>query len=88
LANPGTITLRPSGKYGDSAVIAGMIGTVHRDLAAEELMRVFLKATFVKVKSYSVGPAARKLLGTGVRFTASIHSPTEFDLNNDSNASV
>ncbi|HEV8037507.1 MAG TPA: hypothetical protein VGP62_01500 [Bryobacteraceae bacterium] len=90
-ANGGTITLRPGGKYGDSAVIAGLAGTVHHDPVAEELIRAFLKAfraTFVKMESYSVGPAARKLLGTGVRFTASIHSPTEFDLSNDSKASV
>lgn len=61
----GTIALRPD------------------DVEAKELMKACYRAftaAFVTVKSYSIGRAAQKLLGTGVRFTTDIRSPTEFDL--------
>ncbi|HLK19701.1 MAG TPA: hypothetical protein VKT81_12135 [Bryobacteraceae bacterium] len=83
MANPGTVILRPGGRYLDLAFIAGMVGTVHRDLIADELLRAFLKAfraTFTKVRSYLVGPAAKKHLGTNVRFTANIHWAADLDL--------
>jgi hypothetical protein len=81
--NPESIALKPGGRYGDSAIIAGMVGTVHHDKVAGELMAAFLKAfkaRFTRVKSYMVGPEALKLLNLGFRLTKSISSPREFDL--------
>jgi hypothetical protein len=81
--NPESITIKPGGRYADSAVIAGIVGTVHHDKRAEELLAAFIKAfkiRFVKAKSYIVGPEALKLLESGFRLAQSIKSPTEFDL--------
>lgn len=83
LANPGTVVIRPGGMYRDSAVIAGMVGTVHHDEKAATLMKAFsssLKGDFTRVKSYIVGPEARKLHDLGVRLTTSLAAPQEFDL--------
>jgi hypothetical protein len=81
--NPESITIKPGGRYGDSAIIAGMVGTVHHDDRAEELFAAFIKAfrmRFIKAKSYIVGPEALKLLKSGFRLTQSMKAPTEFDL--------
>jgi hypothetical protein len=81
--NPKSITMKPAGRYGDSAIIAGMVGTVHHDDSAEELLAAFFKAFkihFIKANSYIVGPKALKLLESGFRLTQSIKSPTNFDL--------
>jgi hypothetical protein len=83
LGNPGTIVVKPAGIYDDSAVISGMVGTVHNDNDSKRLMAVFvkaLKASFTPVKSYLVGPEAKRLLDAGVRLTKSVASPSEFDL--------
>jgi hypothetical protein len=81
--NPESITIRPAGKYRDSAIIAGMVGTVHHDDRAEELLAAFFEAFkihFINAKSYIVGPEALKSLESGFRLTQSINSPTNFDL--------
>ncbi len=83
MVNPGTVVIRPGGKYLDSALIAGMVGTVHHDKQAETLIRAFsasLKRDFTTVKSYVVGSEARKMLASGVRLTKSLHASREFDL--------
>ncbi len=82
-ANPGTVVIRPGGKYGDSALIAGMVGTVHHDAQAEMLLKAFstpLRRDFTRVKSYIVGPEAKKLHDRGLRLTKSLHAPPELDL--------
>jgi hypothetical protein len=82
-ANPGTIMIRPGGMYNDSALIGGMVGTVHHDENAAKLMKAFssaLKKDFKKIKSYLVGAEAQKLQGSGVRLTHSVGAPAEFDL--------
>jgi hypothetical protein len=83
LVNPGTVVIRPGGKYRDVAVIAGMVSTVHRDGTADKLMKAFsasLKTDFVRVKSYAVGPEAKKLHDLGLRLTKSVQMRQEFDL--------
>jgi hypothetical protein len=83
LINPGTVVVRPGGKYRDVAVIAGMVSTVHHDGTAERLMKAFstsLKREFARVKSYTVGPEARSLYDLGLRLTRSVQTPQEFDL--------
>jgi hypothetical protein len=82
-ANPGTVTIRPGGMYNNSALIAGMVGTVHNDEEAAKLMKAFssaLKRDFTKVKSYLVGQEAQKLQRSGTRLTYSASAPAEFDL--------
>src|ERR1022692_2747516 len=82
LANPGTEVIRPGGKFREVAVIAGMVGTVHKDEKAETLMKAFfasLKAEFTSVKSYVVGPEARRLHDLGMRLTKSLDASQEFD---------
>jgi len=82
-ANPGTVVIRPGGRYGDSAVIAGMVGSVHHDEQSEMLIKTFsasLKRNFTRVKSYIVGPEAKKLHERGLRLTKSLHAPHELDL--------
>lgn len=81
--NPGSIVIRPGGRYGDVAVIAGMVGSVHDDDETENLLSDFSEALekhFTRVKSYLVGPGARKLLSSGTRLTKDVNSPKEFDL--------
>ena len=39
-----------------------------------------LEKHFTRVKSYLVGPGARKLLSSGTRLTKDVNSPKEFDL--------
>lgn len=82
-ANPGTVTIRPGGMYNNSALIAGMVGTIHDDEKAAQLMKAFssaLKRDFTKMKAYLVGPEAKKLHGLGMRLTHSAYAPAEFDL--------
>jgi hypothetical protein len=82
-ANPGTVTIRPGGIYENSTLIAGMVGTIHKDEKAATLMNAFsgaLKRGFTKTKSYLVGPEAKKLLALGMRLTHSVSAPAEFDL--------
>ena len=81
--NPGSIAISPGGRFGDSVLIAGMVGTVHHDKISEELMKAFaseIKKRFVKIKSYWVGPEAMELLHLGVRLTHSAGAPRTFDL--------
>jgi hypothetical protein len=83
LENPGSVVIRPGGILGESALIAGMVGTVHHDKKAESLFRAFsdtLKQDFIKVKSYFVGPEAKKLHDRGKRLTKSLNAPKERDL--------
>jgi len=83
LANPGSVVIRPGGKYDDATLISGMVGTVHHDKTAQMLIQAFsdmLERDFTKVKSYYVGPEAKKLHSTGMRLTKSLNGPKEFDL--------
>lgn len=82
-ANPGTVAISPGGRFGDSVLISGMVGTIHHDMISEDLLRAFareFKRRFVKIKSYWVGPEARELLRLGVRLTHSAQAPSTFDL--------
>jgi hypothetical protein len=82
-ANPGTVVIEPGGVYKDSTLIVGTVGTVHEDEKAAKLMKAFssaLKQDFTKMKSYLVGPEAKKLYGSGIRLTHSAFAPAEFDL--------
>ncbi|MGH9783424.1 MAG: hypothetical protein ACRD88_04495 [Terriglobia bacterium] len=81
--NPGTISISPGGRFGDSVLIAGMVGTVHHDMISEDLLKAFaseFKKRFVRIKSYLVGPEARELLHLGVRLTHCAEAPRTFDL--------
>lgn len=81
--NPGTVAIRPAGLYNDSVLIAGMVGTVHHDENAIKLIRLFstaLKRDFKKIKSYLVGPEAKKLHDSGLRLTHNVRAPASLNL--------
>jgi hypothetical protein len=84
--NPGSIVLRPGGKYLGSVVITGMLGTVKDDRQARKLLDAFineLRLEFSAIKEYSVGPAALKLLKAGGRLTNAVTASTEYDLSTE-----
>jgi hypothetical protein len=81
--NPATVVMRPGGRFGDVAVIAGQIGTAADDVSALELFKLFereIKRRFSRVKSHYVGPSAKALMESGARLTMSVRSPAEYDL--------
>jgi hypothetical protein len=83
LANPGTVVLRLGGKYLDSAVISGMVGTVKDDRTARELLKAFsdeIQRRFTAIKGCWVGPSALSLLRAGSRLTNSATAHFEYDL--------
>ena len=83
LENPGTVVIRPGGRFGDSALIAGMLGTVHTDSDALAILQAFCKPVeqlFTKTRSYFVGPGAGELFELGVRLTKNVKNSKEFDL--------
>lgn len=82
-ANPETITMTPAGCWGDSLVIAGVLGTASNSKASQSLMRLTaasIKKSFTRVHAYWVGPAALSLLRAGHRLTIAEQSHSEFDL--------
>lgn len=83
MINPCTVVLRPGGKYCDSAVIAGMVGTVSNDPTSIKLMKAFsdeIKKTFTAVRGNRVGCTALDLLKTGMRLTSDVRTSLEYDL--------
>ena len=53
------------------------------DKDSEVLLKLFskeLRQRFSKVKSYFVGKEARRLFDEGIRLTASVNTPIEYDL--------
>lgn len=83
IENPGTVVLRPGGAWGDSAVIQGMVGSVHGDPIAKQLMAFFskeIKTRFTNIKGVWVGDVALQLLDSGMRLSAGVSSPREYDL--------
>lgn len=81
--NPGTVVLRPGGFWGDSSVIQGMVGSVHGDPIANELLASFskeIKTRFTKIKGVWVGDVALHMLNSGMRLTQAVSAPREYDL--------
>ncbi|WP_143080659.1 hypothetical protein [Variovorax sp. YR750] len=82
LDNPGSVVLQIGGMEVDR-LVAGQIGTVRTEQAAQDLYESFLsevKKQFVKIKSYYVGPDAARLLDAGQRLSPTSKSPPEYDL--------
>ena len=81
--NPKSIILRPGGRFGDNAVVAGELGTTKANTEAIQLFRICargFKNHFRVIRSNYVGIEAMALLTRGVRLTADIRTPTEYDL--------
>lgn len=81
--NGDSIALRPGGRLGSVAVIAGRVGTVSDSAESRSLFDDVareLKQRFTKIRSYQVGAEAERLLDGGYRLTASIRSPPLYDL--------
>jgi hypothetical protein len=83
LVNPATIVVRPGGQYSDSALIGGMVGTIHKDPTAKGLYKAFsvkIRKNFTSVRGNWVGAFALRILESGGRLTDSISFPREYDL--------
>lgn len=86
LANPRTIVFRPGGKFSDTCLIAGEVGTASENPQALEIFRVFSRETrrqFTKIKSFYVGREAGELLDMGWRLTTDVKAPALYDLKRD-----
>ena len=84
LLNPSSIVFAPGGFYQDNYLITGHIGTASDDSDSIELYNFFCKRFtkgYSKVKAWSVGPDALKLLGNSLRFiTGSVSQNPIYDL--------
>jgi hypothetical protein len=83
LDNASSVVLNVGGMADHERLVAGQLGTVRAEQAAQELYTLFareIKKQFVKVKSYYVGPQALRLLDAGARLTPTRKSPQEYDL--------
>jgi hypothetical protein len=81
--NPQSITVAPGGVFRDEAIIAGSVGTIWTTGESRELyddVAKRLRKAFKKIRSYYVGPEAAKRFRAGLRLTASIRAPREYDL--------
>lgn len=86
LRNPNSVVLQPGGRFDSVAVISGKISSVSKDGFAGGLFKaagVALRRSFVRVKSYWVGPHAMRFLQDGGRLTTAIQSPPPYDLSID-----
>lgn len=86
LANPTTITFRPSGSFGELCLISGQLGTTSADPRSLELFKQFSKEIrhrFTKIKSFYIGKEASELLDRGWRLTSNVKSPALFDLSRE-----
>jgi len=81
--NKKSIVVKVGGEHKGSAIIAGQIGTVSDDSDSISLFKLISKEVhkhFKKIKTYYVGENAEKALDDGLRLTASIRSPMDYDL--------
>lgn len=83
-SHPESVFIRPGGVYKNfECIVAGQIGTISQEQWSESLYKLLsatLRKQFTKVKSYYVGAEALEKLEQGVRLTANMKSPIEYDL--------
>lgn len=81
--NPKSIALNPGGEFGSDAIIAGDVGTVSRDtdsLSLFTLLSKQLKKDFAYINGWYVSKGALEAMDSGLRLTANVKSPPEYDL--------
>ena len=81
--NPKSIAFNPGGEFGSDAIVAGDVGTVSRDtdsLALYMLISKQLRKDFVYINGYYVSNDAVEAMDSGIRLTANVRSPCEYDL--------
>ena len=81
--NPKSIALNPGGEFDGGAIIEGQVGTVSRDsdsLSLFTLVSKELKREFTIINGMYIGKEAIKAMDSGVRLTANVRSPPEYDL--------
>ena len=86
LANPGTVTFSPGGRWGEDVILSGRLATVSDTPLARQLMKIFTGAfrkRFSRIRAFYVGPRAAIFLDAGKRLTAAEQSPREFDLSRE-----
>lgn len=86
MLNQGAATFCAGGWRRGDVLLHGRVGTSNSTQEAKMIVKLFeteFKKMFTKVKSFWVGPEALQALKAGKRLTASVHSPSEFDLRVD-----
>ena len=81
--NPDSVSLLPGGQFDEQTILAGNFGTCTDSSASLALIKLITETTkgkWAKIKSYAVGPEAAKILDSGGRLTANLHSPRVYDL--------
>lgn len=81
--NQDTIVLRPAGRYGNNAILCGMMGTVSQTITSRKLYDLVgkhFRKNFKKEREFLVGREAFDLWNAGARLTIGASSPAEFDL--------
>lgn len=83
MANPASITLKPSGVLKEGVLVAGSATTVSSDAFSTETFNFFsklIKKQFKKVGTFYVGPNALQKMKSGWRLVTNDKSPAEYDL--------
>jgi hypothetical protein len=82
-APSGGVLLRLAGLYSERSMIAGKLALTSSDPAVHEIFDAFagkVRRYFAVVQDCWVGPEARQLFRSGLRFTPSVESDGAFDL--------
>lgn len=83
LGNTDSVVLHLGGMEGENRLLAGQMGTAQIEKISQDLYALFtqeIKKTFVKVKSYYVGPQALQLLDKGARLSPTSRALPTYDL--------
>ncbi|HWY61940.1 MAG TPA: hypothetical protein VNW15_08590 [Rhizomicrobium sp.] len=81
--NADTIVLRPAGKYGNTVILCGMMGTASQAVTSKILYDFVgkqIRKHFKKSQEFFVGREAFDAWNAGARLTIGAPSPPEFDL--------
>lgn len=81
--NPNTIAIRPGGRFGNGAILCGMLGTISQRPESVGLYRAvarMMRKSLIRQRQFLVGREASEARSHGVRLTIGANSPREFDL--------
>jgi hypothetical protein len=80
---PDSVEVTPGGFYRPDVLLYGRVATISTTPISKQIYAAFtsaIRASFVHVDVYYVGPQAAELLRSGCRLTIGADSPTEYDL--------
>ena len=82
--NPDTISLHPGGQFNKQVLLAGDFGTCTDSTTSVDLFEVVCSAIrkrrWTRIRGYTVGIEAARMLDLGGRLTRAVDGPHEFDL--------